>query len=224
MSNSLETRMKLYEHTFRQFILPRTPCIIRLDGKAFHTFTRSFEKPFDMKLADAMNKTAEKLLNEIQNARFAYVQSDEISILLIDYNKFNSQQWFSGNIQKIVSISASMAGVTFSKLIGKTAYFDSRIISLPENEVVNYFIWRQQDAVRNSIQMVAQSLYSQKELYKKDCNQLQEMIFQKGINWSKYDSILKNGRILDKTGLYKETPIFQNDRSFLEQWLKIEET
>jgi tRNA(His) 5'-end guanylyltransferase len=220
--NDLETRMKRYENTFRYYIPPRTPLILRIDGKAFHTLTRGCEKPFDKKLAETLDQVATKLLSEIQNARMAYLQSDEISILLIDYNKFTSQQWFDGNIQKIVSISASIASVTFSVVYGKEAYFDSRVISLPENEVCNYFIWRQQDAVRNSIQMVAQSLYSHKQLHKKSCNELQEMIFQKGQNWNDLDGYWTRGRVI-VLGRDKEIPDFIVDRAYINYFLQVEE-
>jgi tRNA(His) 5'-end guanylyltransferase len=221
--NSLENRMKMYEDVYRHKVLPRMPLILRLDGKAFHTLTRNCEKPFDKDLAEALDCCTIILLKEIQNARMAYLQSDEISILLIDYNKFISQQWFDGNIQKMVSISASIASSTFREVYGKTGYFDSRVIVLPEREVVNYFIWRQQDAERNSIQMVAQSLYNQKQLYKKDMSDLQEMIFQKGQNWNNLDTYWKRGRVFTKSGVDGEIPIFANERGYIEQFLKIEE-
>ena len=187
----LGDRMKNYENALRQYITPRMPVIMRIDGKAFHSLTRGCKKPFDEDFASAMDCTAKKLLDEIQNSRMAYVQSDEISILLIDYNTFQSQQWFGGNIQKMVSVSASISGVEFSQIFGKNGYFDSRIFILPESEVVNYFIWRQQDCTRNSVSSVAQSLYSPKQLHQKSNSNMQDMIFDKGVNWNNYKSYWK---------------------------------
>lgn len=220
----LGDRMKNYENTLRQYITPRMPVIMRIDGKNFHSLTKKHcKKPFDKKFAKAMDFTAMQLLDEIQNARLAYVQSDEISILLIDYNTFQSQQWFGGNIQKIVSVSASVASVDFSACFGQNAYFDSRIFILPESDVVNYFVWRQQDCTRNSVSSVAHSLYSPKQLYKKNNSEMQEMIFEKGINWNDYETYWKRGRIILKEYLDKDIPIFSQDRRYIEKFMAIED-
>lgn len=219
----LGDRMKSYENVFSIHIQPRMPAILRLDGKSFHTLCRGCQKPFDEHLANCIDKTAQYLLNEIQNSRLAYVQSDEISLLLIDYNTFQSQQWFGGNVQKIVSISACMAGVEFSSLFNKKAFFDSRVFILPEREVVNYFVWRQQDCTRNSISAVAQSLYSPKQLHKKNSSDMQEMIFQKGINWNNFSSYWKRGRVILKNDINKEITIFSEDRKYIEKFMVIEE-
>lgn len=117
----------------------------------------------------------------------------------------------------------------------KTATFDSRAFVLPQDEVTNYFIWRQQDATRNSIQMVAQSLYSHKELQNKTCHDLQEMIFQKGINWNDYEPWKKHGICVRKNDMAliaggKEilrgtwepdfnTPVFTQDRDYINRLL-----
>lgn len=219
----LDDRMKAYENCYRQTIMPRMPAIIRVDGKAFHTLTRGCDKPFDKPLMDAMDFTAQALVNEIQNARLAYIQSDEISILLFDYNKFDSQQWFGGSLNKMVSISASIATLAFSKAYTKDAHFDSRIFVLPEREVANYFIWRQQDATRNSVSMAAQALYSPKQLHGKGYSDQQEMLFQKGINWNDYPTRSKRGACAAKDGIDLEIPIFSQDRAYIEKHLTVEE-
>lgn len=219
----IDDRMKTYENVYRPQIMPRMPVIIRVDGKAFHTLTRGCDKPFDLPLMDAMNKTAECLVNQIQNARLAYVQSDEISILLVDYNKYESQQWFGGNINKMVSISAAIATLNFSKFFGKDAYFDSRCFVLPEREVCNYFIWRQEDATRNSISMAAQSMYSPKQLHGVNTNQMQELIFQKGVNWNHYPTRCRRGAIATEGGMDLEIPLFTQDRNYIEKHLTVEE-
>lgn len=224
----LGERMKgQYEVRSRQLLPRRTYTIIRLDGKAFHTYTRGLNKPFDKDLIDDMDSAVVKILPEIQGARFAYVQSDEISILLTDFAEENTAAWFDGNIQKITSVSASLMTAEFNflrikrqinfaeesqkkleYLVGvdnaftqryprQLAYFDSRVFTIPDRvEVMNYFIWRNNDAARNSISMVAQSLYSHKELHGKSSADKQEMIFTKGINWNNYDKSLKNGRLI----------------------------
>jgi len=211
--DALGDRMKdFYENRTRMKLPRRTNTIIRLDGKAFHTFTRGFEKPFDKNLTNAMNDTTKALCKEIQGAVIGYVQSDEISILLTDYTKLTTDAWFDGNIQKIVSVSASMATAYFNYSINYgrpyynqlKAFFDSRVMTIPSRtEVINYFIWRQQDAVRNSISMLAQSLYSHGELMNKSANEMQEMCFQKGKNWNDIDDGWKRGRMIIKDSVEK---------------------
>lgn len=208
----------------RPFVMPRMPVIIRLDGKAFHTLTRGCERPFDAAFSDAMLAANEALLAEVQNCRLTYTQSDEISLLLVDYSSFDSQQWFGGNINKMVSISACIASQAFSKVFGKVGYFDSRVFALPEKEVANYFIWRQQDATRNSINMLAQSLYSHKELQGVNSNDTQELIFQKGKNWNDTPTRYKRGFCVSKEGVDMEIPIFTQEREYIERLLIIEDT
>ena len=206
MKDDLGDRMKSnYEDRTRYYLPRRTNTIIRLDGKAFHSFTRNLKKPFDYDLIEAMNYATLKLCENIQGAVLGYTQSDEISILLQDYKKITTDAWFDGNIQKITSISASMCTAYFNDFFkskiynNKWAIFDSRVFVIPDIiEVENYFIWRQKDCVRNSISMLAQSLYSHKELNKKSQSDMQEMIFQKGENWNDEHSWVKRGRFVVK--------------------------
>ena len=227
--DSLGDRMKTYyEDRTRMFLPRKTYSIIRIDGKAFHSYTKGLDKPFDKKFVSDMDETAFFLCKNIQGAKFAFVQSDEISILLTDFDSITTDAWFDGNIQKIVSISSSMATAKFNELRpGKLAMFDSRVFTIPSRvEVENYFIWRQQDTVRNSIQSVAYSLYSPKEVYGKNTSELQEMCFHKGVNWNDLDSKLKRGRIIIKNTFEKdnatrtvwsssECPIFTQEKDFL---------
>jgi len=213
MKDDLGDRMKSYYEDRTRISLPRrTNTIIRIDGKAFHTYTRGLPRPFDQDLIDDMNATTKFLCENIQNAKMGYVQSDEISIVLTDYDKLTTDAWFDGNIQKMVSIAASLATSKFNQLRGirflqnnmhidfdkmKLAQFDARVFTIPnEEEVINYFIWRQQDASRNSISAVAQSLYSHKELHGKTTDQMQELIYQKGQNWNDYPIGQKRGRVV----------------------------
>lgn len=227
---SLGDRMKtFYENITRYFLGRRTYTLIRVDGKAFHTYTVGLEKPFDEKLISDMDETAMFLCKNIQGAKLAFVQSDEISILITDFDKINTSLWFDGNIQKMASISASIATAKFNELRpGKLAYFDSRVFQIPsKTEVENYFIFRQQDTVRNSIQSVAYSLYSDKECENKNGNDLQEMCFQKGVNWNNLPVKQKRGRLIVKTSYELnggirtkwesiEPPIFTQDREVLQ--------
>jgi tRNA(His) guanylyltransferase len=238
MIDKLGDRIKKnYEDRTRTLLPRRTYTLIRIDGKAFHTYTRGLKRPFDSDLMLDMDTTAAYLCKNIMGAKMAYVQSDEISLVLTDFDNIGSQAWFDNNVQKMASISASMATASFNALrlsrviqspeidsfkhknglpvskmfddvksdmlndLGKQsmAMFDARVFQIPElTEVCNYFIWRQQDATRNSISSVAQSLYSHKELEGKSSDEKQEMIFQKGINWNDYTYREKRGGVIAK--------------------------
>jgi tRNA(His) guanylyltransferase len=198
--DALGARMKgQYEHRFRTFLPRRTYTILRLDGKAFHTYTRGLERPFDQQLMDDMAKTAQFLCQEISGTVFAYTQSDEISLLLTDFATTKTQAWFDGNVQKMVSVSAALATAKFNELRpGKLAFFDSRAFIIPDrSEVANYFVWRQQDATRNSISMAAQAHFSHRELHRKSSAQMQDMLHDgPGINWNDYPARFKRGTVV----------------------------
>lgn len=263
--DSLGNRMKEnYEFVSQTKLLRRTPVIIRLDGRAFHTLTRGMEKPFDEDLIECMTLTTQNLVKNIEGCQFGYTQSDEISLLLTDYSKIETQAWFDYKVQKVCSIAASMCTAYFNlffqnifcnenKILelsekngkltdytNKMAFFDARCFNIPKEEVVNYFIFRQQDCTRNSIQMVGQSNFSHKELQCKSCDEIQEMLFsQKGINWNDIETYKKRGTcvlrrnkfIKDAEGnditrteyfIDKEIPIFTQNRSYIEHFVNIE--
>jgi tRNA(His) guanylyltransferase len=211
VNDPLGDRMKgQYENRTRYMLPRRTYFILRLDGKSFHTYTRNCVKPFDLGLIEDMDQAVINMMPEIHGSKFAYVQSDEISILFTDFEDIGTCAWFDGNLQKIVSVSASMMTAEFNAIRSRRrydalAYFDSRVFTIPDpTEVYNYFVWRNKDAAKNSISMVAYSLYSAKELHQKDSNAKQEMLFQKGINWSEYPMGLKNGRLIVKEAYDKD--------------------
>ena len=210
---SIGDRMKGYENISRIYLPRRIPAIIRLDGKAFHSFTRGFCKPFDNVLMKAMQNTMKRLCEGIQGCVFGYTQSDEITLVLTDYATINTDAWFGYNVQKMASVAASMATVYFNnswllecnrlpesndrefyfEQQGK-AMFDARCFSIPKDEVCNCLIWRQQDATRNSIQSVGQAHFNQKELNGKSCNEIQDMLFtEKNINWGDFPTDCKRG-------------------------------
>lgn len=229
VKDELGTRMKeFYEGVPKTRLVRRMPVAIRLDGKAFHTFTRGFKRPFDEVLGKSMRETMKYLCENIQGCVLGYTQSDEITLILVDYQNLNSCAWFDYEVQKMCSISASMATMAFNKFFTKNvnyfemahehddtineycttlvnaaekgAMFDARCFNIPKEEVCNLIYWRQLDATRNSIQMVGQANFSHKELQNKSCNMIQEMLFaEKGINWNDYPTYLKRGSCCIKT-------------------------
>jgi len=236
MNDDLGDRQKVYESRSRQFLPKRTYSLMRLDGRAFHTLTKSMDKPFDADFIEAMNATAIKVAKEVSGVCFGYVQSDEISLVIQDFKTHNTEAWFGGNIQKMVSVSAAIAAVTFSKSLENrinlsppfqevSAQFDSRVWSIADpDEVINYFVWRQQDCSRNSVQMVARSLYSHKELIGKNNSQLQDLIYDKGQNWNDYPTGQRRGRCIVKEPgvvwtIADEIPIFTQHRGYLKDQL-----
>lgn len=258
MNKSLEERMKDYEEIFRHSLPGRMPVILRLDGKNFSNYTKACQKPYDAKFSEVMAETASYLCQNIQGARLAYVGSDEISILLINYRDLNTDSWFGNNIQKMTSVAASMAGGFFSVNSWQIfmpenkhhkmdylepAVFDCRAFVLPKEEVCNYFINRQQSVSRNSLSMLAQSLYSHKEIYKKNSSELHELIYQKDRNWNDCPTTFKRGCCLVKENYFiedtfvaenpltersrwvinHEIPIFTADRSLIENEVYLKE-
>lgn len=248
--DELGNRMKsYYESRTRQFLPRRSYVIIRLDGKAFHSYVKGLDRPFDSGLVEDMDSLAMQLCKNTQGAKLAFVQSDEISILVTDFDTLTTDAWFNYAVDKMCSISASIATSHFNKsrllrflkketfnyhgeLLEqveklKEANFDSRAFTIPsKTEVQNYFIWRQQDTVRNSISSVAQSLYSHKELENKNTSMMQEMIFQKGQNWNDFPDGLKRGRLVVK-GLNGweviGAPQFSKDQDFLKNLIPANE-
>lgn len=240
--DDLGTRMKTYYERVPKFKLyRRTPVAIRIDGKAFHTFTRGFAKPFDEVLGNAMVCTMEYLCKNIQGCVFGYTQSDEITLILLDYQTFETDAWFDYEVQKICSISASMATMAFNKFfsaqvmnaydpksvtsikdplyqayqksLNQGAMFDARCFNIPKEEVTNLVYWRQLDAARNSVQMVGQANFSHNELQNKTCNMIQDMLHEeKGINWNDYETRWKRGVCWTKeTGIDWDMPQLKGD-------------
>lgn len=198
---ALGDRMKWYESRFTndQF-MPMAPVLARLDGKAFHTFTAGLKRPYDKALVDLMQMTTEYLVEQT-NARCGYTQSDEITLVWLA-EEWESEIFFAGKLQKMNSVLASMCTAFFNQQLphilpqknGSLPLFDCRVFQVPtEFEAANCFIWREQDATRNSVQMAARSMFSHKECENKDGSQLQEMMWQKGVNWNDYPNFFKRG-------------------------------
>lgn len=218
--DSLGNRMKRYEQAAESYLVPKEDVIIRLDGSHFHTITRRFKKPFDEVLMDTMQRTMFELCQDTQNTVFAYTQSDEITMVLKIKDIIKSEEYFDGKLNKILSITASKCSVYFNKYLQDNiillkmqpdyykersdiqeykkqmfnAYFDARAFNVPSFEIYNNLIWRQQDAIRNSIQMLAQANFSHKELQGKNLSALMDkLVIEKGINWNNLDIDKKRG-------------------------------
>ena len=242
--STIHTRMKHnYEEVSKYRLTRRTPVIIRLDGKAFHTFTKGLKRPYDEIFHTAMNETMLYLCENIQGCKIGYTQSDEITLLLTDFDTLTSDAWFDYEVQKMCSVSASMATLafnqTFNKLVknytdsslcwcemsgedkkylmslhSKTnkAMFDSRCFNIPVEEVVNCFIWRQQDATRNAIQMLGQAHFSAEELKGKKNDQIQDMLMtQKNINFNDMPTEFKRGVCCIRKDFYPEPKVGYED-------------
>ena len=227
MNDSLGDRMKSYEQPFDAVLPPRMPTIIRLDGNCFHTFCRKMYKPFDTEFIYNMQCLAIELCQRISTVQIAYVQSDEITLLLHPYKRLVSQPWFGNRVNKMVSISAGMASSIFTQYYNKFAAFDSRVFVLPEFEVVNNFIWRQNDASRNSLSALAHHHFSHKSLQGKNHSDMHEMLHGIGINWNDLPTTQKRGSCIieNEDGWYidNEIPIFTQDRDYIGVYLATDE-
>lgn len=199
---ALGDRMKQYEQATRTVLPRRTHTVVRVDGKAFHSFLRHADKPFDDLVIAAMNDVGAALCNQISGSVFSYTQSDECSVLITDFSAPGTQPWFGGGIQKIASVAASIATVAFNRAYSEHGYdelamFDARAFTIPDPvEVANYFLWRQRDCVRNSVTMAAQAKFSHKQLHGVGTGQMQELLWSEhGINWNAYPDGCKRGRV-----------------------------
>ena len=225
MKDDLGDRLKELEGRTRYMLPRRCYTVIRIDGKDFHNYTKGCNEPFDEDLISDMQETTKLLCMSIQGAKIGYTQSDEISILLTDFDKMKTDAWFNGNLQKIVSVSASLATGFFNRCrikrcIDKIANFDSRVSLTTADpwEAYNAFLWRQKDCSKNSIQMIARSMVSHKECVGKNWSGLNELIHSKGGNFNDYPIYQKRGSFIYKTDkgwiVDKEAPILSKDKDF----------
>ena len=239
LRDDIGTRMKdFYEQIPKTKLMRRCPVAIRIDGKAFHTYTRNFKRPFDSIFMRAMQETMKYLCENIQGCVLGYTQSDEITLILVDYEKINSSAWFDYEVQKLCSVSASMATMRFNQVFARLvqevreegtedpqyikvldkacetgAMFDSRCFNIPKEEVTNLIYWRQLDASRNSIQMVGHANFSQKQMHGKSTSDIQDMLMlEKNINWNDFPVACKRGSCCIR-GQADEVPSCTGDSS-----------
>ncbi len=275
---TLGERMKEYEFQSRTRLLRRTPVIVRLDGKAFHSFTRGFDKPFDENLMRIMQDTTKMLCENIQGCVFGYTQSDEITLILVDYKELESCAWYDNQVQKICSVASSIATNAFNEALSDEIItmetelrewnsnyaeyhhtftdeedakekaiiehmkakinlmqdklfkgtFDARAFNLPAHEVINNLIWRQQDATRNSINSLAQSLFPHKQLQGLNCKTVQDKMFiEKDVNWNNLTTSQKRGTAVlkDEEGKWYidyDMPILTDNRDYINKLIIFE--
>lgn len=251
-NDPLGCRMKSYENNSRVYLERKQPVILRFDGKAFHTFTRGLKKPFDEILVKTMEDTMIKLCENIQGAKIGYHQSDEISILVTDWEKEKTGCWFKYGVQKMVSVGSAMATLYFNeawntnfrnisynlpkediylKTLGNKCFkamFDCRAFTIPVLDIENYFIWREKDAIKNAISMVAHCYFSNKELHGVNSKDKIDMLNSVGINYAdipnrfrrgtcaiKKDTIIGEGKVRSKWILDYDIPDFREDRGYI---------
>lgn len=244
-TTTLGDRMKRYEAVSQVLLMRRMPIIVRLDGKTFHTFVKGREKPYDLNLSLAMQFATQYLVKNIQGCKLGYTQSDEISLLITDYDTLDTEAWFDSNLQKIVAISASYCTRVFNRQLHaldmldkerplsppKDAFFDSRAFNVPKEDVCNYFIWRQQDCRKNAISMAAQANFSHKELHKMKSGDKIGMLATKGIDFdTDYPRAFQFGAVYHKDLPYSrhvrfdtdcdvDIPEFKDQRDYIERWV-----
>lgn len=236
IKDELGKRMKDYENEYNQKLVKKLPVIIRIDGRAFHTFTKKLNKPFDDLLIDSMQETMRYLCKNIAGCVFGYCQSDEISLLLQDYKNEETKPWFDYRLNKLCSMAASMATLAFNRAFENNtmeymdnlksydgedysvrldalvaccergALFDARAFVLPFNEVTNYFYWREVDAMRNSIESVGYANFSAKQLHEVNTDGVKKMLFEKGIDYDKIPVYKQRGYCCIKTKMPSFSP------------------
>lgn len=224
MIDELGNRIKTYYEDPARILLPRkTWVIIRVDGKGFHTFTRKLERPYSRELADALDAAAVFVAGQMAGFAFGYGQSDEYSFLMTDFGRDDSRMWFDGSVQKIASITASLFTAGFHRAYPEPGYaaFDARVFCIPSRtEVERYFLWRQADATRNSLNMLASAHYSHAELLGKSASEKHDLLHAKGENWAKWPADFKRGRAIvpGASGLAvdRNIPIFARQKDYLD--------
>jgi tRNA(His) guanylyltransferase len=216
---TLGDKMKAAEAVYRSVIPAKTYAVIRLDGKAFHTYTRGLARPYDLSFMADMDTVSVQMCKLLSTARFAYVQSDEISVLLTDWSKDkDTQQFYGGQVQKIVSVAASTASAVLNTIrppkdLSHVGAFDARIFTLDTaDEVRDYFSWRQQDAIKNSVSMAASTHFSPRQLSGVNTSDRRAMLESINQPWDSLPDGFRFGRVVKKE-TYLATTSFVDGRT-----------
>lgn len=198
----LKDRMIEYERATKYQFTNDSIIVARIDGRGFSKLTKNMMKPFSIVFTDAMITTAMELVKETR-ATIGYTQSDEISLIWHTDNP-NGQVFFNGKLQKLCSICASIATSVFGTCFNEgelnaPAYFDCRVFTVPsKEEAVNYLIYRQQDATRNSISMAAHAKFGHKKLMHKNTGEQLKMLEDNSVDWNKYSPANKIGTYVQR--------------------------
>jgi tRNA(His) guanylyltransferase len=195
--DALGDRMKAYEMAARTKLPARSWTMIRLDGKAFHTWTRGLERPYSPRLVDAMGEVMRGLCEHIPGSVCALQQSDELSVVIQDFAREDTQPWLGGQVQKIVSTSASLMTALFARQFPDRApaMFDARVFTVPNRvEVANALYWRYIDGKRNAISAIASSMFPARQLHGVSTADRVSMIEAAGVDLSEFDSRFMNGQ------------------------------
>jgi tRNA(His) guanylyltransferase len=195
-NDTLGDRMKSYEAVYKRPMTPRSSVIVRVDGQVFRTYTRGFDRPFDNRIITAMEYAAGVTSTQMCGFKLAYVQSDEASFLLTDFDTHRTKAWFKNECGKISSVAASWMTAAFNDIMGqikdtpvgkgkKLATFDGRCFVIPHDDVANYFLWRAKDWLRNSLSMYTRAHFSTKQMHGKRRADQHEMLHGVGKNWAK---------------------------------------
>lgn len=205
------SRMKGYEYgTVAPKLMPRVPSVVRVDGRSFHSFTQKMERPFDEQLHLVMRKVALQLTDAL-SADYGYVQSDEISVA---WNQREKHPFFEGRVFKICSVAAALATSFFiqsldliddNKKTEAIPTFDARCFSVPDQiELRNYFIWREMDARRNSVSMLARSVFTHQQLVGLNINRQVEKLREVDIYWESLDRHYKRGTYITRRAVSRK--------------------
>lgn len=236
--DTLDDRMRAYKAAYDHVLTGRTPVLVHVDGIGFSKYTRRCTKPFDARLSDVMLDVARNIGERVQGARLAYTQSDEVTVLLHGYPSLESRPYRGNRVQKLVSEFAGSASARFTalshriwdpgKLEGiREAAFAAAVFLVPENDVSNFFLWRQKDCARNSVQMLARSIYSHKQVFGRGVIEMRDMCRASGAPWEKLDRRWQRGACVyrDAAGVHVDidVPLFNHDRDYIERHLALEE-
>lgn len=220
---SLGERMKGHEAPTRLVLPRKTLTAVRVDGRAFHTWTRGLERPYSAALMSAMAEATQTLCEEVAGSVIGYTQSDEISVVFQDFASKHSEPWFGGVVQKVCSIAASCVTAVFARQFPDRppALFDARAFTLPDQtEAANYLVWRQRDAQKNAVSMLAEHYFSSKSLRGMSTPERRaRLIEEAGVNPDDEDPRFLHGQVLHRvtvtekvsyrdkrTGETRETP------------------
>ena len=205
--SSLGDRIKSYERAHDHRLQPNSAVIIRVDGRAFHTYTRQecFRDgaPFSDYLMMAMLNAGIRTAREMAGFKLGYTQSDECTFLLTDLDSHDTEGWFGYRVAKLVSVTASLFTAHFAALTPESrsvGAFDARVFTVPLDDAPNVFLWRQRDWERNSLSMLARHHYGQGALQGVRRAELHDLLHAKGVNWADLSPIEKNGAFFQPDG------------------------